>query len=150
MKLAEALVLRADMQERMTSLVTRARQNARHQEGVDPAEDPASLLAEYDRIVAEQEALIVRINTRNLATEVEPGLTLTAAIARRDRLRRQHAIRVELAQAGSVGQALLTRSEVRWISAVDVPALRAEADDLARQLRELDTRIQEVNWTTDL
>jgi hypothetical protein len=150
MKLAEALVLRADMQARMTDLVVRARRNARHQEGQEPAEDPVALLAEYDRILVEQEDLIVRINARNLATEVEDGLTITAAIARRDRLRRQHGVHNELANVGSTDHAVLTRSEVRWVSAVDVRALRAEADDLARQLRELDTRIQQINWTTDL
>jgi hypothetical protein len=30
------------------------------------------------------------------------------------------------------------------------PKLRAQADDLARQLRELDVRIQQSNWEHDL
>ncbi|MGH3502213.1 MAG: DIP1984 family protein [Nocardioidaceae bacterium] len=35
-------------------------------------------------------------------------------------------------------------------SAVDVRATRREADEIARELRELDTRIQEINWATEL
>ena len=41
------------------------------------------------------------------------------------------------------------RSELR-ITNVPVPELRAEADDLARQYRLLDVRIQEANWAIDL
>ncbi|MFJ6417353.1 hypothetical protein [Paeniglutamicibacter sp. NPDC091659] len=43
-----------------------------------------------------------------------------------------------------------TRSELRYISIVDVPVIRVEADSLAAQRREPDTRIQEANWTNEL
>lgn len=33
---------------------------------------------------------------------------------------------------------------------VNVSALRAEADGLARDYRELDTMLQSANWTTEL
>jgi hypothetical protein len=36
------------------------------------------------------------------------------------------------------------------IPALPVAELRDEADDLARQLREVDTRIQRANWEADL
>jgi hypothetical protein len=39
---------------------------------------------------------------------------------------------------------------LRFVSIVDVPAMRVEADSLAAQLRELDTRIQEANWINEL
>ena len=42
------------------------------------------------------------------------------------------------------------RSELRYLSALDVPALRARADDCAKELRELDNRIQQTNWEVDL
>ena len=40
MKLAEALARRADIQTRINEMQNRIVQNARHQEGEDPAEDP--------------------------------------------------------------------------------------------------------------
>jgi len=46
MKLAEALHLRADLQKRIAQLGDRLNNNARVQEGDEPAEDPAVLLAE--------------------------------------------------------------------------------------------------------
>jgi len=36
------------------------------------------------------------------------------------------------------------------LSALPVAELRAQADDLARELRELDVRIQRSNWEVEL
>jgi hypothetical protein len=43
-----------------------------------------------------------------------------------------------------------TRSELKVVTALDVRALRQRASDVARRTRELDSQIQQVNWTTDL
>ena len=51
MKLATALTERADLQRRLSELETRLNNNAKIQEGEQPAEDPTSLLAELDGIV---------------------------------------------------------------------------------------------------
>lgn len=41
------------------------------------------------------------------------------------------------------------RSELKMLAALPVALLRVQADDLARQLRELDVRIQQSNWEGD-
>jgi hypothetical protein len=46
MKLAEALALRAEVTRRIDQLRARIMDNARHQEGEQPTEDAASLLAQ--------------------------------------------------------------------------------------------------------
>jgi hypothetical protein len=56
----------------------------------------------------------------------------------------------ELAQAASVTQSRYTRTEVRYVSTVSVAELQKRADQLAREYRELDARIQELNWNTEL
>ncbi len=151
MKLAEALSRRADLTTRMAKLRSRALSSAQHQEGDDSVEDPTALLAEADRAAAELQSVIVRINSTNLHTELEPGVSVTAALARRDVLRLRHRFRTELAERAAGGYGLRhLRSEIRLVSAVDVRSVRDEADVLARELRELETRLQEVNWTTEL
>lgn len=150
MRLAEALAQRADLMRRAQQLKARAVGNARHQEGENPVEDPNELLVEHDHVIERLEWLITRINATNLATELEPGTTLTAALARRDTLRLRHNIRVDLADAASVRQDRYTRSELRAVPAVQVRQLRQGTDDIAREARTLDTRIQEVNWATEL
>lgn len=154
MKLAEALSRRADLTTRMSELRGRAMGAAQHQEGDEPAEDPRDLLAEADRAAEELQSLILAINTTNLRTSIADGSSVTEALARRDVLRLRHKFRVELADratGGGSGFGLRAlRSEIRLVSSVDVRALRAEADGLAHELRELDTRLQEVNWGTEL
>ena len=43
-----------------------------------------------------------------------------------------------------------TRSEIRILSAVDVKAIQADVDAMAKELRLLDNKLQQTNWTTDL
>jgi hypothetical protein len=152
MKLAEALALRADASRRAEQLRSRVTGSARYQEGETPAEDAASLLAEAGAVLDELESLIRRINRTNAATRVEGG-TLTDALARRDVLRLRHGI-VTSAAAAAAGEGQRgfrqLRSELKMIPALPVADLRRQADDLARQLREVDTLIQRTNWEADL
>ncbi|GGR88639.1 hypothetical protein GCM10010169_36150 [Micromonospora fulviviridis] len=152
MKLAEALALRADAARRAEQLRTRIAASARHQEGEAPAEDAAVLLVEASEVLGGLEVLIRRINRTNAATVVQGG-TLTDALARRDVLRLRHNVVTSAADAaagdGQRGYRQL-RSELKMIPALPVAELRRQADDLARQLREVDTLIQRTNWEVDL
>lgn len=40
--------------------------------------------------------------------------------------------------------------EIKIDSTVDVAKLQKDLDALSKELRELDQKIQEINWTTDL
>jgi hypothetical protein len=149
-KLAEALQVRADIQRRVQQLRQRIAQSARTQEGETPPEDPNELLAEAGRLLDQLETLITGINRTNVATQVEPGLSLTDALARRDVLQLRRAILVEAANNASMRQDRFTHSELRVVTALDVAELHRQADGLAKQYRELDAKIQEVNWLTEL
>ena len=151
MKVAEALILRADYQKRIEQLRERLLQNVKVQEGEQPAEDPAALLAEIERLAADLLDLIQRINRTNSATTLDPaGQTIAGAIAARDILRLRQGVYKAAADAAVIRQDRYSKSEVRFESAIDVAAAQAQADDLARDYRQLDTRIQEANWKTDL
>ncbi len=146
MKLAEALILRADYQKRMAQLQDRLLRNAQVQEGEAPAENPANLLRELEKVADDLTRLIQRINATNAASELEAGMTLSDALAVRDVLKSKHGVYSDLAQAATVSQDRYSKSEVKFLSAVNVVEVQASADDIARQLRELDMRIQEANW----
>ena len=150
MKLGEALARRADLQARLAHLTTRLRASAVVQEGDKPPEDPERLLAELDTLSAELESLIASINLTNAASALPDGRTVTAALARRDVLARRQSVLRSAADAVTEAQARYSRSEIRMIRQLDVVRLHKGADDLARERRELDTAIQEHNWTTDL
>lgn len=111
-------------------------------------------MAEADRVLAELEDLISRINRTNAATRLDEDMTVTDAIARRGVLRLWHALYTSVADAASgrsgPGMARQMRSELRYVSAVTVSEFRTAADEAAKQHRELDVRIQQANWETDL
>ncbi|KQQ05979.1 MULTISPECIES: DIP1984 family protein [unclassified Rathayibacter] len=151
MKLAEALLERADLQKRIEALQSRILQNASYQEGEEPAEDPAELLSECLRAHEALERLVTAVNLTNTSATTPDGVVLTAALARRESLRGQHSILVRAADAasGERGYRQL-RSELRRLTALPVKELRERADAVARELRELDASIQRTNWEVDL
>jgi hypothetical protein len=146
MKLAEALVLRADKQKRIEQLRQRLSRNAKVQEGEVPAEKPAALLDELERICGELVTMVQKINKTNSATQFSAGVTLSDAIATRDNLLLRHTVYRDLAFNATVTQDRFTKSEVKFKSSINVAEMQERADALAKAHRELDTKIQEMNW----
>lgn len=153
MKLAEALILRADLQKRIEQLKQRINNNARVQEGEPPAEDPNQLLVEMDQLHEQLLTLIQRINRTNFSVMLDDRLSIADALAVRDSLQAKHKAHREFAQTTVIGtsrQMRVTRSEIRLVPMMDARQLQVDADRLAREHRELDTKIQGANWTVDL
>lgn len=150
MKLAEALMERADLQKRFSQLKNRLSMNAKVQEGEAPAEDPTVLLNELDGIILQLEQLMIRINNTNANAADPNGETLTALLARRDCLRMKVEALREFLDDASATVMRGTRSEVVVRSTVSVSELQRKVDTLSKALRELDMRIQSLNWTTEL
>lgn len=152
MKLAEALILRADTQKRLLQLRERLVRNARVQEGDTPAEPPEMLLNEYRRVLGEFTELVQRINRTNSATSMSQGDTITDALARRDALRNERAMLDAVVEHASSLTAdwRYGRSEIKFLPTVNVGDLQQQADDVARRLRELDVVIQQMNWQVDV
>lgn len=149
MKLAEALQERADLNRRIEQLRYRLSNNVLVQEGEKPLEDPAALLGELESSFTRLEWLIARINLTNCAIKVE-GRSLTELIARRDVLSLRAEAYRRLVEEASQNTHRATRTEIKILSAVDVPALQRQADDASRELRLLDNTLQATNWTADL
>ena len=130
MKLADALLPRADRKRTFEQLKTRAQSMSRYQEGEEPAEDAVGLLARAEQALPGLEVLIRQINDTNPSATLRDGRTVTAALAR-DILRLRHAFLTGVADAGS-GQAgrmgpvtaRQMRSELKFIDAVPVASLR--------------------------
>ncbi len=150
MKLAEALILRADAQKRIEQIKQRLLNNAKVQEGDEPAESPAEMISEVEKLASELTALIQNINRTNVNTHLDNGQTVADALALRDILKLKHGIYRDLAQAATITHGRLTRSEIKFVSTINISEIQQTADQLARQHRELDAAIQAINWNTDL
>lgn len=149
MKLAQALTLRKDLQVRMNQLASRLSDNAKVQEGQVPNEDPYTLLNELDACYQEYVAIIKRVNLTNTETIVGDR-RLGDMVVERDALIKLVAMKRRfLAEASSLVNRY-SKTEIVIKSTVNVAQLQAEIDTMAREIRDRDTQIQELNWTTEL
>ena len=149
MKLAEALIERADLKARIDQIVSRMRENALIQEGDTPAEDIVELCNMYESMMDELEGLITRINKTNAGTLLN-DVSLAEVIAKRD------CLKAKISAYRTVKESSLTRrdryssSEIKYVRTTDIAKLQRIIDDYSKQYRELDTKIQERNWMAEL
>lgn len=149
MKLAEALQARADLKRQINQLEYRLTSNALVQEGENPNEKPGDLFKEFNKSLEEMEKLIVRINLTNSVEKVE-GKTLTELIAERDVLKQKIATYRNVVNEASSNTSRATRTEIKVLPTINVESFQKDIDRMSKQLRELDNKIQEANWTIEL
>ena len=154
MMLGEALAERASKKKQLEQTAARAAAVARYQEGEQPAESADELLARGRALIGELRELARSINRTNSATELDPAFTLTDALALRDAYAAQYKLVTAIADAGAGATGMTwarqLRSELQQVSAVRVADLRDEADQIAEARRNLDVRIQQAGWATEL
>ena len=150
MKLAEALILRSDLQKRIEQLKVRLNRNVKVQEGDTPAEDPIEILKELDQLLTELESIIRKINYTNSLTSFSDEMRLSDALTKRDILGMRREILSEAANYASIRQDRYSKSEVKFFATINVSQIQKEIDKLSKEYRELDTKIQELNWKTDV
>ncbi len=124
--------------------------SARVQEGEQPAEDTAELLKEAERLFERLRLLVGAINRTNAKTEFDEGQTISDAIAERDITGKKRDFLAGIADAASTRQDRYSKSEVKFVPTLSISALQKEVDLLSKRFRELDTRLQELNWNTEL
>ena len=151
MKLAEALILRADCQKKIQQIKERLLRSAKVQEGEEPPEQPQALIEELHDRSDRLTDLIQKINHTNSVTILEDSsMSIAAALAQRDSILLKCNIYNSLIQTAAVTQNRYGRSEIKYVSTVDVARLQTVMDRMSRDYRQLDTKIQQANWNVDL
>lgn len=151
MKLAQALMDRSDMQNKLYNLKTRILNNLKVQEGQDLIEDPAELLEEYQLINQKLISLVQAINRTNSATQIEQyDMTIAEALVKKEQLLALKTTYQDVVTAATNYQTRMTRNEIKFVNVVDVKKVQKMSDDISKEYRLLDAKIQEVNWLTEL
>src|SRR5512141_1361549 len=106
-KLAEALVERKGLQQKLARLQARLAACAKVQEGDSPAENPGDLLDEARHVLADIHRLTVAINRTKMQVSLpgsngEMSMSLMEAIAERDRLLGERHVLEQLNNAASL------------------------------------------------
>lgn len=150
MKLAEALSLRKDLEKRISGLKERLENVVRVQEGDEPAENPEELMTELDQCLNQFELLIYNINVTNMKVVDENGHSMTKLLAERDVLNKRIAIlRNTFNRASSYGDRY-SRNEIRTVATIEIKPLRQQINKYSKQYREIDLKVQRLNFTYDL
>lgn len=150
MKLAEALLLRADLQKRIEQIKSRLKNNIMVQEGEAPSEEPEDLLKEFLNNQKELATIIKRINKTNNTTLYNEEWTLSDALVERDILLDKRSVLASSVERASFRLDRYSKTEIKYVSTINVKEIQKEVDKLSKQYRELDTKIQGLNWSTDL
>ena len=149
MKLAEALQERADLNRKIEELRRRLANVILVQEGEEPAEEPAELLKELNAAITRLEQLMAAINLTNCRTKAN-GMTLTALIARKDALMVKLSSYRDLVYSAAQNTNRARGTEIKVKSLLKAGDLQKVADQIAKEVRELDNLLQETNWKTKL
>ena len=149
MKLAEALILRKDLQTRIARVRERLFANVLNQEGDAPSEDPAQLIRRLNKVYSELEDIINRINKTNANTPFGDS-SLADAITKRDIMIRKVSVLREALQKASERTQRYSQKEIRIVTTLNTAEEGKIVDQLAYEARVLDSKIQAKNWEIDL
>ncbi|MBQ8424948.1 MAG: DIP1984 family protein [Clostridia bacterium] len=149
MKLAEALLVRSDLQKNIAQLENRLVMNAKVQEGEMPSEDPVQLMEVLNQSISDLEKIIYNINMTNSVTIVD-GDPLTKLMAKKETLLLKIKILQNFVENASRKIDRYSNKEIKVESTVNVAAEQEKIDKLSKEYRILDAKIQNANWQTEL
>ena len=150
MKLAEALLLRSDLQTKLASLQQRINNNVLIQEGDQASEDANALIQEAFSVNQELHQLIPRIHLTNAQANSIEGNPLLAVLNQRDMLTQQHRVLQQAIDSSRHENGRYSSSEIRWVKTISVADLQKQADAISQQLRKNNLEIQASNWQVEL
>ena len=150
MKLAEALIERAEIQKKNGQLVSRIEDNTKVQEGDLPSENPEELIAEYEENMTRFLELVQRINKTNGETPFDEKKSIADAIAMRDCLGAKIKAYREFYDSATVRMDRYGHKEIKIVRCIDTKELQHQIGKLSKEYREIDTKLQSINWTVDL
>lgn len=152
MKLGEALTLRKDLGSRYKEVFQRLTSNIVIEKGTEPVFDIEALSKESEALLAQEADLIKRINKTNALTILEDSTSISDLIARRDFLVK---LKAHFTTIGGTARPRRERdyggvAPIEYVPLLDARVATAAQDKVAKEFRELDTKLQELNWSVDL
>ena len=150
MKLAEALNGRKDLETRISQIRKLLGNTVKVQEGDSPTEDPEVLMSELECCLVKLERYIYDINVTNMQIVDEEGKTMTKLLAERDALKKHIDVLRHTFDQATEAPSRYSRNEIKYVITIDAKSLREKLDQLSQQYRQLDMKMQMLNFSCDL
>ena len=146
MKLAEALLLRSDLMKKIEHIQNRIRPVLIVSDDKKPQEDPTKLIAELRTAIQDLEILVIRINKTNNEININGEGSLMEALVKRDSLKMLSEKLRNIRYAAQIDNS----GDANLKTTIDIKKLQTEMDQTGRAFREIDSKIKELNWLTEL
>lgn len=151
MKLAEALQRRADLRQKIDSVGSTMKANVLVQEGAEADYDVRQLCDEFNNLMREWQSLVGRIGRTNYAAiDQETGKTLADLLVEREAAKMEKETYDGIVAVYGEKSWRARGAELKIISTFKAKDAQKMVDDAAKRFRELDNKIQMLNWNTDL
>lgn len=151
MKLAEALQRRADLRQKIDSVGNTMKANILVQEGAEADYDVRQLCEEFNELMGEWRSLVGRIGrTNHAAKDEETGKTLADLLVEREAAKMEKETYDGIVAVYGEKSWRARGAELKIISTFKAKDAQKMVDDAAKRFRELDNKIQMLNWCTDL
>lgn len=151
MKLAEALQRRADLRQKIDSVGNTMKANILVQEGAEADYDVGQLCEEFNELMGEWRSIVGRIGrTNHTAKDEETGKTLADLLVDREATKMEKETYDGIVAVYGEKSWRTRGAELKIISTFKAKDAQKMVDDAAKRFRELDNKIQMLNWNTDL
>lgn len=152
MKLAEALSESKRLSNLIPTLQTQFQENCIIINGVKPDRDPEKLLTKIYDTIATRHALDKQVSMTNTQVVLPCGLTIHEAIIRKAELKSLIASTTYMYNALRTGKRTGLYSETGVVKtyAVRPDSVEAKGNEAAKELRQIESQLQQCNWVQDL
>jgi hypothetical protein len=153
MKLAEALLNRKSLLEKINNFSATIEPSLHHEDGEVQDADYNVLITEFQDAVAEYIDLVIRINLTNNATLIEFNgvkMFIMRAIALKESFTLTKNLFTNLGYRRQPKKAVYGQTTVDIIHDVPQSHIKNELNRGEKSIRELDVIIQTANWSTEL
>jgi len=150
MKLAEALIKRGNLQKRIDALKEKLIRYAKVQEGEKPPEQPEEIYKELKGCLDELTVFVQRINKTNSEVMFDEKRSIADVLAYRDVLLQKYKILNKVIESATSLVDRYSKKEIKILSTIDVKVYQKDTDNVAKEYRELDLKVQEKNWHIEL
>ncbi|WP_227430664.1 DIP1984 family protein [Psychrobacter sp. I-STPA6b] len=154
MKLAKALIIRGDLQKKLSDTKNIIQKNSVVHKESNPNIDPNEMIVKANQIIDELDNLMERIHRTNTLAKTSDGRTMLKLLTERDTLRNRHKLLTSTIESTTKSHDSFFGERYHDLEnikvTVPVADLQKQADDISMKIRHLNITIQENNWQIDL
>lgn len=150
MKLAEILLHRTELNEKLKSIGSRLYFNLKIQEGDKATEDPNALINELFAVGNQLTVIQNKIDIANSINLTSKNRSILEALSEREILKKVYSKLHSGTSLVTETEARYSRRDIRNIKTIEVKAYRDYLEHTLSKLRAVETEILAANWQIDI